>query len=284
MLFHRYAATILAALILNTPAAHAATSANDDCLSSASIPQKVAAAPFLVFGDVHGTAEVPRFIASYLCAASRNARLLTLAMEIPASEQPGIDTYLASAGKSDDLARFVSSPFWQRSRQDGRTSIAMLHLFEQIRAMRASGTQIRIVAIDDTQAADRNVAMAARIKAELTRSTGHQLVVLIGGLHAIRSKRTQSKFQSSIYLLADEHPLSLIVGTAGGTAWVCKSGDPASCNATNWDINRVNPAPESAITLTPPSEQFDGVFFVGQTTASPPAIAVIKTPFAAEQQ
>lgn len=141
-----------------------------------------------------------------------------------------------------------------------------------------------MVAIDDTEAADRNAAMAARIKSELTDSASRQLVVLIGGLHAIRSKRAQSKFQSSIYLLADERPLSLIVATAGGTAWVCKSADPTSCHVTAWDINRVDPPPESAIALTPPSEQFDGIFFVGRTTSSPPALTIIKTPAAAERQ
>lgn len=256
------------------------------CLPTESIPEKVASARFLVFGEVQGTEEVPRFIASHLCAATRNAHKVTIAMEIPASEQTAIDMFLVSPGKPDDIERFVSSPFWQRAQQDGRTSIGMLRLFEQIRGMRATGAQLRVAAIDDPDAGDRNAAMAARIKSELARSPDRQVVVLIGGLHAIRSRRTSpnTKFQSSIYLLADERPLSLIVGTAGGTAWVCTSSDPSSCHTTAWDINRVDPPLKSVLSLTPPSEQFDGVFFVGPTTASPPAISVIKKTGSAERQ
>jgi len=278
----RAPAALLSCLLAVSLAASAADAPS--CTPLEAVPAAVSGAPLLVLGEVHGTREVPAFVAGYLCAAARQ-RAITLAVELPASEQEALDAFMASPGARRDLERLSAGGMWRRARQDGRTSAAMLKLFEQARALRAGGMDIRVAAIDaDIAPARRDAAMAERLRAELRRGVGRQLVVLVGGPHAFRSKgaRWNPDFESATYLLADQRPLSLTVGTAGGKAWICQGNTLASCGAAAWDVNRVDPAPASAFSLTPPSAQFDGVFYVGATTASPPAVTALSSSFGNE--
>jgi len=121
-------------------------------------------------------------------------------------------------------------------------------------------------------------AHAARLRAQV--QPGRQLVVLVGALHAVRSKgnRFNPQFESTVYLLGEQRPLSLTVGTAGGEAWICRGATPQSCGPARWDINRVAPAPATPFSLAPPSPGFDGVFYVGATTASPPVVPASDQP------
>ena len=251
--------------------AHAAAS----CTALDAVPAAVADAPFLVLGEVHGTREVPAFVAGYLCTSAKQQRKTTLALELPSNAQAALDAFMASGGTPQDVERLTGGGMWRSARQDGRTSAAMLQMIGQLRELRANGADIRLLAIDvDAPTAARDAAMAERLRAELRQGAGRQLVLLIGALHAVRSKgnRFNPNYESTIWLLNDQRPLALTVGTAGGSAWVCRGGAPASCGAVPWDINRVDPAPPTAFSLAPPSPQFDGLFYVGATTASPPAV------------
>ena len=278
---HAFALAAALMLSLSKPALAQDAAPLGACLPPEAVPAAVRGAPFLVFAEVHGTREVPEFIGAYLCAAARERRKITLAIEFSSSEQGAIDRFMASLGTVQDVERFTSGPRWHSPMQDGRTSAAMLAMFDAIRALRASGADIRVVAIDaDVPTARRDAAMAAHLRSELGRSVGRQLVVLTGGPHAIRTKgkRFDPHYESAIYLLADQRPLALTVGTAGGSAWVCQGTTPAACGATAWDVNRVSPAPAGVFNLTPPSGQFDGVFYIGATTASPPAVGARPPP------
>lgn len=269
----RFAAAIVCACLLAPPAG--AQETDPACMARDVVPDAVRQAPFLVLGEVHGTREVPAFVSGYLCAAAREGRAVTLALEVPAAEQGAIDAFLAGAGAPGDVARLTGSELWRRPMQDGRSSAAMLQLLGQIRTLRAKGSDIRVVAIDGEAApAAREALLAANLAAALDASAGRQLVALVGALHAIREKgkRFDPQYESALYLLAARKPLSLTVGTAGGSAWICRGRLPSTCGEAQWDINRIAPAPAGPFSLIPPSGQFDGVFYVGATTASPPAV------------
>lgn len=114
--------------------------------------------------------------------------------------------------------------------QDGRTSIGMLQMYESIRTLRADGGDFRIVAIDgDVPQAQRDAVMAARLRIEL-RGSGRQVLALIGGPHAIRTKGKHGDpaFESTIFRVAGFKPLVLTVGTAGGMAWICQAFTPSA--------------------------------------------------------
>lgn len=84
------AALFLSALFASLPL-HAA--AAPSCTPLEAIPAAVADAPFLVLGDVHGTREVPAFVAAYLCAGAKRQRSTTLAIELPSSAQDALDAF-----------------------------------------------------------------------------------------------------------------------------------------------------------------------------------------------
>lgn len=268
-----FAAAVGCALLVARPIL--AKETDIPCMAPEAVPAEVQQAPFLVLGEVHGTREVPAFVAGYLCAAARAGRRITLAMELPAVAQDAIDAFLASRGATGDVARFTDAALWRRPMQDGRSSAAMLELFGRIRTLRATGMDIRVVAIDGEGAPKaREALLAANLAAVLDGNAGRQVVALVGGLHAIREKgkRFDPQYESAIYLLSARKPLSLTVGTAGGSAWICRGNTPATCGEAQWDVNRITPAPAGPFSLTPASAQFDGLFYVGPTTASPPPI------------
>lgn len=239
------------------------------------VPAPVIDARFLVFGEVHGTREVPDFVSAYLCTAVEAKRAVTLAVEYPASGQSALDAFMASAGTEHDAVRLTGSKFWSRRMQDGRTSIAMLRMYENIRVLRADGGDIRLVAIDsDVPQEQRDAVMAAGLRIQL-HSTERQVLALVGGPHAIRTKgkRGNPAYESAIFRVTGFNPLVLTAGTAGGTAWICQADTPAACHAAEWDVNRIDPTPVTPFLLKAPSPEFDGVFFVGATTASPPAMS-----------
>src|SRR6185436_16553518 len=51
---------------------------------------------FLVFGELHGTEEIPFFFGQAVCQSASSGDQIRVALEIPVTEQPRIDAYLRS--------------------------------------------------------------------------------------------------------------------------------------------------------------------------------------------
>ena len=135
-----------------------------------SLFEPIANCSLVLFGEFHGTAEAPAFVAEAL-AASLDP--VALAIEWPRDLQPAVDAFLATG----DRTRLLAEPhdFW--SYRDGRSSAAMLALVDRARRLRAP-----VICFDGTfpSAEDRDAGMAALlIEARPTR-----LFVLCGNLHA----------------------------------------------------------------------------------------------------
>ncbi|WP_377701651.1 hypothetical protein [Pseudoduganella sp. UC29_71] len=261
---------VVLSLAVSLPAA-----AQQACVAEA-LPTPLLGAPLVVLGEVHGTEEVPVFLARYLCAVAAGGKPVKLALEMPADEQARLDAYIGSAGSPEQTAALLAGPFWRRAFQDGRSSAAMLRLLQSVRAMRAAGMDMEVVAYDSgSGGAAREAVMAQQLRAAVARHSGSAFVVLTGGLHATRTRgnRFNPEFESMTYRLADLKPLSLTVVTDGGSAWVCTGPSAAACGARNWTINQGPLLPAGSVVLDASTPQFDGSFHVGKTTASPPAVA-----------
>lgn len=237
-----------------------------------SLPAPLVGAPLVVLGEVHGTEEVPAFVARYVCATAAGGKPVWLALEMPLEEQARLDAFMHGAGTASEQAALLAGPFWRRPFQDGRSSAAMLRMLDAVRAMRAGGVPVEVLAYD-SGGAGREAGMAQQLRAAMARHGGSAFVVLTGGLHASRTRgnRFNPGFESMTYLLADLKPLALTVVTGGGSAWICNGQAAASCGAKDWTINQGAPPPSGSVALDAPSRQFDGSFYVGKTTASPPA-------------
>src|SRR2546430_9350177 len=113
---------------------------------SVSIPGLEAAVKpgmLVVFGDIHGTAEIPDFVGDAARALAKHQRV-HVGLEMPVSETKALQAFL-----SGDDQSLLDTPTWTRSYQDGRTSQAVLGLLRKLREARRSGLTIEVFFFDD---------------------------------------------------------------------------------------------------------------------------------------
>lgn len=239
----------------------------------------------LLLADPLGTRELPTAALRMLCEATAQGLPVTLALSLPASEQPLLETYLASAGQLQDIQTLLNeSPFWRRTYQDGRSSGAMLWLVEQARRLRASGKDLALVAFD-AEKAQGNAREAEMARHLLDYQQGRAqawTLVLAGGTHV----RTAGVNWDSDYApmgarLAQSLPSvrALDVGFTRGTQFSCRYNvwDEVECNlfaiSPTKEV-RQKPDIPSGVRLFPQplAEGFHGRLYVGALSASPPAL------------
>ncbi|MFP7723632.1 hypothetical protein [Lysobacter sp. A3-1-A15] len=233
------------------------------CGGSTDIPDS----RLLIFGELHGTEEAPALVGQYVCRVAKNGREVVVGLEIDSGEQERLDSYLRSPGSPTDRLELLAGPFWQRPGQDGRSSRAMLNLVERLRATRATGGNIRLVAIDQPHSGTtRDAAMAAAIRAALPSGSEGRIVVLIGNYHASRAPRTDS---STAFLLSDLSPTTIGIAYRSGTAWVCDMGRICGDRpvSSKWAADRL-PGFHDGVSPWP---GYDGTYLMDRISASPPA-------------
>jgi hypothetical protein len=226
----------------------------------------------VLLGEMHGTAESPRFVGDLACHAAQRGPV-TIALEIPQDEQPRIDRYLASAGTDADRAALLDSEFWTRPDQDGRSSQAMLALIERARADHFAVNAFDIPS--GVQSTTRDRDMAATFVAARKAAPDAIVVGLTGNYHSRKSIGARwdpaMKFMAR-YIEELGVPLTTLdVARDGGSAWVCMADD---AGAMSCGENSAPPQPRDRswyLTLGGDIPGHDGQYIVGPTTASPPA-------------
>ena len=225
------------------------------------LDKHLAAGRIVWFGEMHGTEESPRFIGDAVCLAAKRARV-QLGLEVPHTEQALFDRYVQ--GKADRAA-LLRGPFWEQV--DGRTSHAMVGLLDRVRALRKAGAKIELVLFDNPLD-NRDEAMAQLV---IQRRDAKAIFVgLSGNIHS-RKQRWRELVPLVAHLIAAKLPVTTFnVSSNGGTFWGCVGTDdhePVCGVHDNHDDG-----PGKPWTLGPARDNaHDGVYFVGKTTASPPA-------------
>jgi hypothetical protein len=226
---------------------------------------------WIVVGELHGTVEAPQVFADLVCLASKTGRPVVVGLERNETEQPVLDTYLASTGSEGDRAALLSHPSWQNGR-DGRSSRAMVDLIEVLRRLKQKGAISRVTAFQPAirgAQADREAAMADRLtKASSSEAT--LVIALVGNLHAMKTKQTfvSNSFVPAAGYLPPASTFSIDLRGNGGGAWNCSP----ECQA-HYSLPRSPATPRGLVTVTGSGQPFDGVFHLGRaTTASPPAV------------
>ncbi|MFP2934548.1 hypothetical protein ACLESO_57465, partial [Pyxidicoccus sp. 3LG] len=64
----------------------------------------------LLLGEMHGTQEVPRFVAQTACQAMVAGMPVTVGLELPLENQTRVDTFLESAGTEEDWLKLMEAP------------------------------------------------------------------------------------------------------------------------------------------------------------------------------
>jgi hypothetical protein len=224
---------------------------------------------------VHGTNEVPAAFANLAYLAAVTKRSVPIALGYPADDQAVIDAYLASDGNAKARSTLLTSPVFASRTQDGRGSVAFVHLFDRLRRMKQAGQIEGVVASDAGSSTSvpltRDAAMARAWTAVPAVRNGIVLI-LDGNLHAIRTPfvtPTNTIITAGSLMPADRTVTINITGD-GGQAWNCQQD---GCGAhdigpPNRGITKINYSTDKA-------RRWDAVYELGvPTTAAGPALIV----------
>jgi len=226
----------------------------------------------LVFGETHGTNELPDFVGNVVSNFARSGKPVTLGLELPAELQGGINFYLEARSEAKGLAMLLANEFWLRESkfQDGRSSLSILRLLGTARHLRQSGSDIEVIALEGRiEEGDFERGMAAAIWHEILGNVGRKNIVLTGYLHAKpdRGAPWDPDYESVGYRLRCI-ARNVKLATSGGGSWHCSGGmcgaSPIGASSSERkvkadDIESYLPSVGGAVVIN-----------VGRVTPSPP--------------
>ncbi|MCP3135721.1 ChaN family lipoprotein [Pyxidicoccus xibeiensis] len=237
----------------------------------------------LLLGEMHGTQEVPRFVAQTACQVMVAGTPVTVGLELPLENQTRVDAFLESAGGEDDWLKLMEAPFWRSPYPDGRSSEAVANMLEQLRQLRSRGLDVEVFVFDHpmAQGQARETAMAATVKHQVESAKNRFYVVLSGNVHS-RTRQGlpwDKKFRPMGLLLQEalDDVVALDMAYDSGSAWICAVDskgvkDRLDCgirnakgkdNGDRFFVHRWAGVNESG---------YHGVFYVGPVNASVPAV------------
>ncbi|MFZ5445840.1 MAG: hypothetical protein ACOZQL_37960 [Myxococcota bacterium] len=251
-------------------------------LEGAFVPGQV-----ILLADPLGTAEPFTVLDGLICQAASRRLPLTVALSISATEQAALNEYLASSGDAAARARLLAGRFWNRPWQDGRSSLALADFLERVRARRAEGAPVTVLAVDLEQSGN---ARNARITSVLLRhrevNPGRLVVALLGNV--LVSRRQGTPWDATLLpvgarlaaVLPDEtHAFD--VAYEPGTHWACHLAQRGALACGTWaaipgprqQLQHVTPQPFFRAFERVSPDGFDGLYFVGgPVSASVPAV------------
>lgn len=235
----------------------------------------------MLLGELHGTQEVPRFVAQGVCQTASSGTPVTVGLELPVENQERVATFIRSAGTDDDWLKLMEAPFWRSPFPDGRGSEAMANLLEQLRRLRSQGLDVDAFVFDHPkeQGQERENAMANTVLSQVRKSPKRFFLVVAGNIHPRTAQGLpwDKTYRPMGMLIAQqvEDTVALDVAYNSGTAWICAeeaTGEKLECGVKqakgkdNGDRYFVH------LWDGPDKNGFHGIFYVGPVTASLPAV------------
>jgi len=236
---------------------------------------------YVMVGETHGTNEAPALFADLVCAASKK-RHVVVALEQSPEDQPAIDAFMKSDGGADARAQFLKAGMWNQSLKDGRSSQAMLNLFERLRQLKQEGRIRGVAAFQDYDLAvpfsnaneGMNRGMAALLKRVASANPDALVLGYGGSVHMSHNDVPGTAIPSAAGRLPRSETVSVFVEGEDGSAWICANNEcrphPQSpqSQVCKPGVREVVPLPNGGLPAG-----FDAVACIGRPlTASPPAV------------
>ena len=256
---------------------------------------------FVVFGELHGTQEAPQFVGEIVCALAGTGERVLLAIEHSASDNPTLQKAWSATGQ--EFGPMLLEAGWQ-GREDGVASEAMYSMMLRAHRLKEEGAAIEVVAFNGfSSEAQRErfahldgqgrseAAEAETVALAASKGGFDRVLILVGSLHARkdRVKAGGASFEAMAKRLERfGETVSLRMRHAAGTSWNCvlrpdfdhSAGRAVGPEDIDCDIHPTGGDADLErspyIDLTPfTAEQsggsFDGFFWVGPVSGSPPA-------------
>lgn len=229
---------------------------------------------FVILGEVHGTTEAPAAFGELICEAS-STRPVVVGLEFEDGAQPAIDRWMASTGAADDRAALLASSVFTRKFEDGRSSAAILALFDRLRALRAAGRDVSVAAFRPATypppGFDQNygeLAMAERLSVMAQKRPEALAMVLVGRFHA--SLSPVGPIRPAASHLPRDAVVSVALALQGGALWSCGGDGPTPVCGVN-EAGGTDDGSRGVFLRPDSPGPFDGDLALGALTASPPA-------------
>ena len=235
----------------------------------------------LLLGELHGTQEVPRFIAQSVCQLVTSGMPVTVGLELPVENEDRISTFLQSQGGDVDWLKLMEAPFWRSPYPDGRGSEAVANMLEQLRQLRAQGLDVAVFVYDHPKLSgqQREDALTKTVLARVKAKPERFHLVMSGNIHPRTAKGLpwDTQYKPMGYLLKDqvEDVTALDMAYDSGTAWICAANKQTSKLDCGVKEAKGKDNGDRFFMYTWSStnkEGYHGVFYVGHVTASEPAI------------
>jgi hypothetical protein len=234
----------------------------------------------VLLGELHGTQQVPHFLAQSACQVATQGIPVTVGLEIPAVNQERLENFVASAGTEHDWAKLMESPFWRSPYPDGRNSEGVVYLIEALRKLRSQGLDVRIFALDhpSLQGDAREEAMAATVQDVASKSRKRALLVLSANVHPRQVKGLPGApdYRPMGLRLADQSPnvYSLDIAYDSGTAWICAMTRQQQLDCGVTRTKGEDNGDRYFVQLFGGKNRhgYHGIFYVGAVSASLPAV------------
>jgi len=255
---------------------------------------------FVVFGETHGTREAPAFFGSLACSLARKGERLLVAIEF--SSQHDAALQIAWNADETEFEKLALEAGWL-GRRDGVGSEAMFAMVRDLHRLQQAGYVIDITAFNGARSDDQRArfadlpgqgpheaAQAENIAIAARGGSYDRVLVLVGNLHAEKQPITLGDltFDPMAMRLAEYGSvLSLDMRYGAGTSWNCqlrkdfdlkRGAQPGDIDIEcashqtkgNWSINHEPFIGLNEMTGDAIAASFDGYFWVGPVTASPP--------------
>lgn len=232
----------------------------------------------IIFGELHGTNEIPAFFADQVESLLSAGRTVHVGLEMTASDNDALRGAM-NLPEAEQRSTLLELEQW-RNGADGRNSLAMARMLRQLGDLQTRfETRLSLFGYDVApgwrgESNDRDRFMAKAIGERRSRlSDDDYLLVLAGNVHAFGAPGApwDAAFRSMTVRLKEDHSvLTLRNLHSGGTAWICTP----ECGPRA--VRGMDQTRTPGIYLEPFSMDwsdqpvYDGVFFVGELSASEP--------------
>jgi len=233
----------------------------------------------VLLGELHGTQQVPHFVAQSACQAALQGIPVTVGLEVPDVNQERLRNFVASQGREEDWAKLMESPFWRSPYPDGRNSEAVAYLLETLRKLRGQGLDIEVFAFDrpPLEGDAREEVMAMTVLEVAARSPKRALLVVSGNLHPrqVKGLPWNPDYRPMGLRVADVRPnvFSLDIAYDTGTAWICAVDPQQKLDCGVKPAKGTDNGQRYFVHLFGGRKDgFHGIYYVGPVSASVPAV------------
>jgi len=170
-------------------------------------------------GELHGSNETPEAFGDLVCDALLHGKQVTVAMELPSSEQSDLQNILTAKNLPVAEAQLLQQSFW-RDGIDGRSSTAMLRLLLRLRQLHGAYPNLKVLAFDDPYSGNnqaRDVALAGALLKSEKANPDNLILILTGNAHGMFAP-VFGYDPAAMYIPAAQR-LSLEVTDRGGVSW-----------------------------------------------------------------